>query len=101
MTVHILKPCEVRHNSALLQLKPGEYLTLSEKHEEKLISAELARPVSADDIRLVVNSFDRPDLRGRWDSVKLQHLEAWSEHIKAILAGDVSAAVRTFNTLLT
>ena len=101
MSVCILKQCEIRHNAILLQLVPGEYLTLTDKQEERLISAALARTTTAEDFKTAIDSFGTKAPRDGWDTFKQKHPEQWDRHAKANRSGDLGAMVKTFNEMLT
>ena len=100
MTICILKPCEVRHNAILLQLKGGEFLALPDKPEGKLIAAGLARQTTSDDYRAMLKDFGRRSPGCSWEDVKTRFPDIWGTHIKAVRSGDIGTAVRTFNEML-
>ena len=100
MTICILKPCEVRHNATLLQLKGGEFLALPDKPEGKLITAGVARQATSDDYSAMMDDFGKRSPVCGWEVIKQRSPETWSTHIKAVRSGDIGTAVRTFNEML-
>lgn len=100
MTICILKPCEVRHNATLLQLKGGEFLALPDKPEGKLITAGVARQATSDDYRAMMNDFGTRSPCCSWEVIKTRFPEIWGTHLKAVRSGDIGTAVRTFNEML-
>lgn len=100
MSVCILKSCEIRHNATLLKLSPGEYLTLSDPQEGKLVSAALARPVTPEDYKSVIAGFGTKKPRDGWDAAKRRHPEQWHLHVKALRSGDLEIMTKTFNAML-
>ena len=101
MTICVLKPCEVRHNAALLQLRGGEFLSLPDKSEGKLITAGIARQATPDDYLPMMKDFGNRSPCCSWEAIKIRFPETWGTHIKAVRSGDIGTAVRTFNEMLT
>jgi hypothetical protein len=100
MSVCITKSCEIRHNTTLLKMTPGEYLTLPDSQEAKLVSAGLARLVNTEDYRMVIESFGTKEPREGWDLLKQRRPEQWQQHMKALRSGDIEKMTKTFNALL-
>ena len=100
MSVCVTEPCEIQHNGNIIHLAPGEYLTLAEKQEQKLIGAALARKVTPEDYRMVIESFGAKEPREGWDSLKQRCPEQWQQHMKALRSGDIEKMTKTFNALL-
>ena len=102
MTVCILKPCEVRHNNSLLNLKVGDFLSIPDSKESKLIKSGLARTAVVDDYREVITSFGSGSpCRLCWETIKRDNPGIWRRHIKALLENDISTARLTYKELLT
>lgn len=101
MTICVLKQCEVRHNAAVLQLKAGDFLTIPDGKEARLVAAGLARQATADDYHAMISDFGRRDQRGDcWDWIKKHQPELWRRHMQALLANDISASRLSYNEML-
>lgn len=102
MTVCMLKQCEVRHNAALMHLNSGDFLTIPEGKEAKLIAAGIARPAIANDYRKAITELASRDPQGDcWEWIRKHHPGHWRKHIQALLANDISTARLTYNEMVT
>lgn len=101
MTVCITKACKVRHDAAVLELVPGDYLNVPPGKEAKLIETSHARPVVAADYSDLAADFKQRDPKGGcWDWI-IQHLpQVWRRFIQAMLTNNILTCRTTFNEMV-
>lgn len=102
MTVCITKNCTVKNNDRTVELKTGDFITLPDDKAAKLVKAEHARDIVANDYRAVVAEFVKKDPQGGcWAWVVSTLPEVWKRHIESMRSGDLAEAVSNFNEMVT
>lgn len=100
MTVCILKPCKVRHDAAVLELAAGDFLTVAQGKETRLIETGHARAAIAQDYRSMVEQFrTRGPCKNCWSWNQQHRPELWREHVQALLTDNIATARLTFNQM--
>ena len=101
MTVCIIKPCKVRHDAAVMELVPGDYLNVPPGKEAKLIETNHARPVVAADYGNLATEFKQRDPGADcWTFIKKNHPDLWRQQIRAMLSDDIATARLNYNRML-
>jgi len=100
MTVCILKPCRVRHDSSVLTLSAGDFLTVAPGKETRLIETGHARQAVVQDYRGMAEDFrTRDPCRDCWSWNRQNRPDLWREHIQALATDNIAAARLTFNQM--
>lgn len=100
MTVCILKPCKVRHDAAVLELAAGDFLTVAQGKETRLIETGHARAAIALDYRNMVEGFrTRDPCKDCWSWNRQHQPDLWRQHIQALQTDNIAAARLTFNQM--
>jgi hypothetical protein len=100
MTVCILKPCKVRHDSAVLELAAGDFLTVAPGKEFRLIETGHARAAASLDYRNMAEGFKARDpCKDCWSWNQQHRPELWRQHIQALQTDNITTACFTFNQM--
>ncbi len=99
MTICILKPCKVRHDAAVLELAAGDFLTVAQGKEARLIETGHARAAVAQDYRNMAEGFKNRD-PCNWNWIQQHRPDLWRQHIKALQTDNIAVARLTFNQMI-
>lgn len=100
MTVCILKPCKVRHEAVVLELAAGDFLTVAQGKENRLIETGHARAAIAQDYRTMAEQFrTRDPCKDCWSWNQQHQPELWRQHIQALQSDNIATASLTFNQM--
>lgn len=101
MTVCILKPCKVRHDAAVLDLAAGDFLTVAQGKETRLIETGHARAAASQDYRNMADGFrTRDPCKDCWSWNRQYQPDLWRQHIQALQTDNIATARLTFNQML-